>query len=172
MNIHYSHASVSEFRGYCGAYSHWKFQQTPIIKKSVLVTPEICNKAWREGIVTLPGITTRSVRLGDSILYDYVPQGIIRVDLHVTSCQGTQVRLGSQKVEESLVLSQYHFEIAEEEFIFKEDGKMEARISRVSLANMVVKKHRGAVYLRKLNFYGLNHNNIAISCGYIELKQR
>ena len=31
-------ASVSKFRGYCGAYSHWKFQQTPIIKKSVPVT--------------------------------------------------------------------------------------------------------------------------------------
>ena len=45
--------TVSKFRGYCGAYSHWKFQQTPVIEKSVPVTPEICNKAWREGIVTL-----------------------------------------------------------------------------------------------------------------------
>ena len=75
-------------------------------------------------------VTTRSVRVGNSILYDYVPQGIIRVDLHVTSCQGTQVRLGSQMVEESSVLLQYHFEIAEEEFIIKEDGEMEARIGR------------------------------------------
>ena len=32
-----------------------------------------------------------STRVGDSVLYDYVPQGIIRVDSHVTSCQGTQV---------------------------------------------------------------------------------
>ena len=38
-------------------------------------------------------------------------------------------------VEESLVLSQYRFEIAEEEFIIKENGEMEARVSRVSLAN-------------------------------------
>ena len=53
--------SVFEFRGYCSAYSHWKFQQTPIIKKNVPVTPEICNKAWREGIVTLPDLTTQSV---------------------------------------------------------------------------------------------------------------
>ena len=45
--------SVSEFRGYCGVYSHWKFQQTPIIKKSVYM-----QKAWREGIVTLPDLTT------------------------------------------------------------------------------------------------------------------
>ena len=56
------HASVSEFREYCGAYLHWKFQQTPIIEKSVPVTPEICNKAWREGIVTLPDLNTWSVR--------------------------------------------------------------------------------------------------------------
>ena len=113
--------SVSEFGGYCGAYSLCKFQQTPIIKKSILVTPEICNKTWREGIVTLPDLTSQSVRVGDSILYDYVPPGIIRVDSHLTSCQGTQVRLGSQMVEESLVLLQYCFEIAEEEFIIKED---------------------------------------------------
>ena len=28
------HTTVSKFRGYCGTYSHWKFQQTPIIEKS------------------------------------------------------------------------------------------------------------------------------------------
>ena len=100
-------ASVSEFRVYCGSYSHWKFQQTPVIEKSVPVTPEICNKACREGIVTLPDLTTRNIRVGYSVLHDFVPQGIIRVDSKVTSCQGTQVRLGSQMVEESLVLSQY-----------------------------------------------------------------
>ena len=55
-------------------------------------------------------------------------QGIIEVDSQVTSCQGTQVRLGSQRVEESLVLSQYRFELSEEEFIIKEDGEMEAWI--------------------------------------------
>ena len=37
--------SVFEFRGYCCMYSPWKFQQTPIIKKSELVTPEMYNKA-------------------------------------------------------------------------------------------------------------------------------
>ena len=37
-------------------------------------------------------------------------------------------------VEESLVLSQYRFELIEEEFIIKEDGEMEASISRISLA--------------------------------------
>ena len=56
------------------------------------------------------------------MLYDYVPQGIIRDDSQVTSCQGTKVRLGSQMVEESLVLAQYCFELTEEEFIIKEDG--------------------------------------------------
>ena len=48
--------------------------------------------------------------MGDSILYDYVPQGVIHIDSHVTSCQGMQVRLGSQMVEESLVLTQNRFE--------------------------------------------------------------
>ena len=60
------------------------------------------------------------------MLYNYIPQGIIRVDSQVTSCQGTQVRLRSQMVEKSLVLSQYWFELSEEEFIIKEDGEMEA----------------------------------------------
>ena len=101
------HTSVSEFCGYCGKYSHWKFQQTPVIEKSLHVTPEICNRAWREGIVTLPDLTSHSIRVGDSVLFDYVPQGSIRVDSQVTSCQGTQVRLRSQMVKESLILSQY-----------------------------------------------------------------
>ena len=37
-------------------------------------------------------------------------------------------------VKESLVLSQYRFELIEEEFIIKEDGEMEASIRRISLA--------------------------------------
>ena len=68
------------------------------------------------------------------MLYDYVPQGIIHVDSQVISCQGTQVRLGSQMVEESLVLSQDRLELTEGEFIIKEDGEMEASVSRISLA--------------------------------------
>ena len=40
---------------------------------------------YREGIVTLPDFTTWNIRIGDSVLYDYVPQGIIRVDSQVTS---------------------------------------------------------------------------------------
>ena len=68
------------------AFIHFgNFKKTPIIQKRVQVTPEICNKAWKEGIVTLPDLTTQSVRVGDSILYDYVPQEIIRVDSHMTS---------------------------------------------------------------------------------------
>ena len=35
--------TVSVFRGYCGTYSHWKYQQTPVIERSILVTPEVCN---------------------------------------------------------------------------------------------------------------------------------
>ena len=67
-------------------------------------------------------------------MYDYVPQGITQVDSQVTSCQGAQVRLGSQMVKESLVLSQYRFELTEEEFIIKEDGEMEASVNRISLS--------------------------------------
>ena len=83
-----------------------------MIEKSVPVTPKVCNRAWREGIVTLLDLTTQSIRIGDSALYDYVLQRVIREDSHVTSCQGTQVRLGSQMAEESLVLSQYRFELS------------------------------------------------------------
>ena len=46
-------ATVSKFCGYCGLYLQWKFHQTPVIEKSIPVTPEVCNRAWREGIVNL-----------------------------------------------------------------------------------------------------------------------
>ena len=176
------HPSVSEFRGYCGTYSHWKFQQTPVIEKSVPVTPEVCNRAWREEIVTLPDLTTRRIRVGDSVLYDYVPKGIIRVDSHVTSFQGTQFRLGSQMVEESLVLSQYWFELSEEEFIIKEDQEMETRISWVSLAtNCQVTQGNcassEAIFLwtqpqQHCNFLGILNQILGWkrACGYIKRK--
>ena len=70
-------------------------------------------------------------------------------------------------VEESLVLLQYGYKIAEEEFIIKEDGEMEARICRVSLANSCQITQGSFVS----SFYGLNRSNIVIFCGYIKPKQ-
>ena len=128
-------ASVSEFRGYCGIYVFTlEIPANSSHRENRTCNPGDMQPSLERRIVTLPYLSTRSNRVGDSVLYDYVPQGIIRVDSQVTSCQGTQVRLRSQMVEESLVLSQYRFELSEEEFIIKEDGEMEARISRVSLA--------------------------------------
>ena len=70
-------------------------------------------------------------------------------------------------VEESLVLSQYQFELSEEEFIIKEDVEMEARLSRLSLANLLSSNSRYlclSVYPRRLYFCGLSLSNIVISC--------
>ena len=38
-----------------------------LAEKSVPVTPEVCNLTWREGIVTLPDLTTQSIRVGECI---------------------------------------------------------------------------------------------------------
>ena len=38
-----------------------------LIEKSVPVTPEIYNNAGRERIVTLPDLTTQSIRVGDCL---------------------------------------------------------------------------------------------------------
>ena len=60
-------------------------------------------------------------------------ESVFQVDSQVISCQVTQVRLGSQMVEESLELSQDRLELTEGEFTIKEDGEMEASVSRISL---------------------------------------
>ena len=101
------------------------------------------------------------------MLHDYVPQGIIRVDSQVTTCQGTQVRLGSQMVEECLVLSQYQFDLSEEEFIIKEDGEMEARISWVSLANSFQATQGSCVTLKAIFLWTQPQQN----CNFLGVHQ-
>ena len=39
-------ATISRFRGYCGAYSHWKFMDVPEVEISREVSMEECQKAY------------------------------------------------------------------------------------------------------------------------------
>ena len=64
-------ARKSQFRGYCGAYSHWKFMQVPEIEVGINVSPQVCQKALREKQFVAPDGKIMDVKMDEEILYQY-----------------------------------------------------------------------------------------------------
>ena len=126
-------AVSSEFRGYCGAYSHWKFQSVPRVKQMVLVDMETCLKAWKSSRVRMPDGSTRNIRVGEVVKLDYIPSGELIVDRYKTSCVGSQVKFGSKLVDESLILASYEFSLQPEKFLISTSGTIEAFEDRSQL---------------------------------------
>ena len=110
-------AVSSEFRGYCGAYSHWKFQSVPRVKQIVPVDMETCWKAWKSSQVRLPDESTCNIRVGEVVKLDYIPSGELIVVRYKTSCVGSQVKFGSKLVDESLILASYEFLLKPKKFL-------------------------------------------------------
>ena len=71
-------ATISRFRGYCGAHSHWKFMDVPEIEADKPVTLEQCMSAKKEFFKTPDGKRI-PIAPGDSILYQFIEDGSIKV---------------------------------------------------------------------------------------------
>jgi len=136
-------AKISEFRGYCGAYSHWKFQDVPKIMVDMPVERSACEEAWRSGKIKMPDGEIVSITVGTELNYQYLPKGRITVQPHVTSCQGELVRFQRNKVDESLVLTSYKFLITGEEFLMDAEGRVEALHSHEKLPTDCTLDRRG-----------------------------
>ena len=119
-------AVSSEFRGYCGAYAHWKFQYVPRVKQIVPVDIETCLKAWKSSWVRLPDGSTRNIRVGEVVKLDYIPSGELIVDRYKTSCVGSQVKFGSKLVDKSLILASYKFLLKPKKFLISTLGTIKA----------------------------------------------
>lgn len=126
-------ATKSQFRGYCGAYSHWKFMSVPEIEVGINVSPQICQKALREKQFMAPDGKMLSVDLDEELLYQYVEDGSITVQESNTYCTGVRLKLHSQLADESLVLTQIRFTIKRERFLEDKDGRISAEFKRVQL---------------------------------------
>ena len=61
-------ATISRFRGYCGAYSHWKFMDVPEIEADEPVTLEQCMSASK-GWYNSPDGEKVKIAPGETILY-------------------------------------------------------------------------------------------------------
>ena len=70
--------TISRFRGYCGAYSHWKFMDVPEIEADEPVTLEQCMSA-KKGFYNAPEGKRVSIATGDTILYQFIEDGSITV---------------------------------------------------------------------------------------------
>ena len=97
------------FRGYCSAYSHWKFIDVPEVELSYLVSPTEFLRARRQN----------KYRASDGKRMSIVPEDkSITVDSTNTYCEGMNLKLHiSQIVQQSLVLTQINFTMSSEEFL-------------------------------------------------------
>ena len=69
-------ATISCFRGYCGAYLHWKFMDVPEVDEEEPVTLKQCLAA-KKGSYNSPDGKKLKISPGETILYQYVEDGSI-----------------------------------------------------------------------------------------------
>ena len=80
-------ATISRFRGYCGAYSHWKFMDVPEVEVSREVSVEECRKAYTQHTFEASDGKILKVEPGEVVLYQYVEDGSITVLGYNTYCK-------------------------------------------------------------------------------------
>ena len=139
-------ATISRFRGYCGAYSHWKFMDVPEVEVSREVSVEECRKAYTQHTFEASDGKILRIKPGDSLLYQYVEDGSITVLGYNTFCKGVKLHLHhSQIAEQSLVLTQIRFTLDKEVFLCNLNGKMLAKQSRKTMPDKCYWQEQGCI---------------------------
>ena len=139
-------ATISRFRGYCGAYSHWKFMDVPEVEVSREVSVEECRKAYTQHTFETSDGKILRVEPGKVVLYQYVEDGSITVLGYNTFCKGVKLQLHhSQIAEQSLVLTQVRFTLDKEVFLRSKGGKMLAKQRRQAMPEECFWQEQGCV---------------------------
>jgi len=126
-------ATISRFRGYCGAYSHWKFMDVPEIESEEPVTLEQC-RAAKKGFYRTPDGKRISIATGETVLYQFIEDGSITVHPTNTYCEGVSLPLHQGTVaDQSLILTQIRFSLLHEVYLRTRGGRVAAKHSKVSL---------------------------------------
>ena len=123
---------VTHFYLMCGAFSHVKFEKVPEVELSETVSVATC-RSWarnkkfqtKDGnkhALSVPGVTILS--LNDLGVLD--PSGSV-------ACQGQSLKIGSQVVEQSLILSQYRVIVSKELYRLKTGTNVEVLSSHTRL---------------------------------------
>ena len=126
-------AKISRFRGYCGAYSHWKFMDVLEIEADEPVTLEQCMAA-KKGFFRTPDGKQVPIAPGETVLYQFIEDGSITVHPTNTYCEGVSLPLHQGTVaDQSLILTQVRFSMQREVYLKTRGGKTAAKYSRISL---------------------------------------
>lgn len=120
-------------RGYCGAYSHWKFMDVPEVEAEQEVNLEECLVA-KKGSYNSPDSKKMKISPGETIPYQYVEDGSITVHPTNTYCQGMSLLLNQGTLaDQSLVLTQIKFSMLREVYIRTRGGQIAAKFSKIAL---------------------------------------
>lgn len=120
---------VSDFKFYCGSFSHMKLLQTPTIDVTEAVTPEEC-RAWvttqqyqsssmAYPLSGAPGQTyTQDLILGGTTVLAINALGVIHPQGSV-SCEGEKVRVGGELLSNIIELQQVKISLLPEDFVIE-----------------------------------------------------
>ena len=129
-------SAISEFKGYCGAYSHFKWSEVPKIKRNVKVTGRQCLEARIKGSLLTPDNKRIAVRMGETTIHPYFATGDIKHYGENLACDGLRVQSSSGIINSALNLASYEFTVTRETFIWGKPKKMQAVVAGVSLPSI------------------------------------
>ena len=117
---------VSDFRFYCGSFSHMKLLQTPIIDVTESITPEQC-RAWvttqqyqgKRMSYPVGHVTeTRDLVLGGTTVLAVNALGVIHPKGTV-SCEGEKISVGGEILQNIIDLQQVKISLIPEDFVIE-----------------------------------------------------
>ena len=107
----------STFTLYCGAFSHTKIATPPKIEVSTNIPARECETLINtEKYKTLEG-GTHYVPLGQETLFWITEHGLIHTGANSITCEGQQMRIGDNIVENLLEIAQYRVILQTEEYL-------------------------------------------------------
>ena len=108
---------VSDFKFYCGSFSHMKLIQTPTIDVTEDVTPEQC-RAWVSTREFRSARQKQDLVLGGTTVLAVNALGVIHPEGAV-SCEGEKVRIGEELLANIIDLQQVKISLLAEEFVIE-----------------------------------------------------
>ena len=123
---------VSRFVDYCGAYSHSKIIETPVIEHSHVLAPFDCLDLIATKVFTTPDGIKRPVIPEAENIFSIEELGSINIGENTISCQGQPKRVGGHVINDVLQIAQWKVTVKKESYRVK-DGEVEATNSHLRL---------------------------------------
>ena len=135
---------VSDFLLFCGAFSHMKLLKTPTVDKPTQVSQAQCREWVTSERFVPPGTSeTRVLTLPGTTVISVNSLGVVHPEGQV-SCQGQDLKIGGNILEDILELTQYKITLTQETFEIR-NNRVEAVAAHSVLPPDCIVENRGCI---------------------------